>query len=58
MTQPARPELSKPDSDDRSDLADRLANYRSRLVREGRKTALEKIDRAIEEARQPRRRQA
>lgn len=36
-----------------SDLAERLANYRSRAIREGRKVAVEKIDRAIEEARCP-----
>lgn len=48
---------SKPDSDGRCDLADRLANYRSRLLREGRKSAIEKIDRAIEEARRPKHRQ-
>ncbi len=39
--------------DDKSDLAERLSNYRSRVVREGRKVALQKIDRAIEETRQP-----
>jgi hypothetical protein len=43
------------ESDDKSDLAERLSNYRSRVVREGRKAALEKIDRAIEEARRPKR---
>jgi len=42
------------ESDDTSDLAERLSNYRSRVVREGRKVALEKIDLAIEEARGPR----
>jgi len=39
--------------EEESDLAQRLANYRSRAVREGRKVAVEKIDRAIEEARRP-----
>ena len=39
------------ETDEDSDLAERLSNYRSRAVREGRKTAVEKIDRAIEEAR-------
>jgi hypothetical protein len=39
--------------EEESDLAERLANYRSRAVREGRKVAVEKIDRAIEEARRP-----
>jgi hypothetical protein len=41
--------------EEESDLAERLANYRSRAVREGRKVAVEKIDRAIEEARRPKR---
>jgi hypothetical protein len=46
--------LSKPLTErDESDLTERLANYRSRAVREGRKIAVEKIDRAIEEARRP-----
>jgi len=45
--------LPPTESDDTSDLAERLSNYRSRVVREGRKVALEKIDRAIEEARRP-----
>lgn len=40
-------------NDEQSDLAERLSNYRSRVIREGRKVALEKIDRAIEEARRP-----
>jgi hypothetical protein len=40
-------------SEEESDLAERLFNYRSRAVREGRKAAVEKIDRAIEEARRP-----
>lgn len=57
MTDQAQPEPLETDSDDESDLVDRLANYRSRVVREGRKVALEKIDRAIEEARQPKRAQ-
>jgi hypothetical protein len=34
-------------------LAERLWNYRSRAVREGRKVAVEKIDHALEEARRP-----
>lgn len=34
-----------------ADLAERLANYRSRVEREGRKAALKRIDRAIDEAR-------
>ena len=41
--------------EEESDLAERLANYRSRADREGRKVAVEKIDRAIEEARRPKR---
>jgi len=45
------PPIDPPDEE--SDLAERLSNYRSRAVREGRKTAVEKIDRAIEEARRP-----
>ena len=47
-----KPPKPPSESDDRSDLAERLSNYRSRVVREGRKVALKKIDRAIEEARQ------
>jgi len=43
------PSETEPDSD----LAERLSNYRSRVIREGRKVAVEKIDRAIEEARHP-----
>ena len=39
--------------EEESDLAERLSNYRSRAIREGRKAAVEKIDRAIEEARRP-----
>jgi hypothetical protein len=42
---------------DRFDLAERLARYRARVEREGRQSAIERLDRAIEEARrQPRRR--
>ena len=53
MRDGAEPEPLKPDPYEQADLAERLANYRSRVVREGRKVALEKIDRAIEEARRP-----
>lgn len=53
MTDRVEPDPLKPKTDEQSDLAERLANYRSRVVREGRKVALEKIDRAIEEARRP-----
>jgi hypothetical protein len=35
---------------DPQDLAERLARYRSRVAREGRKTALDRLDRAIDEA--------
>jgi hypothetical protein len=46
--------VPKPPTDSREDdLAERLSNYRSRAAREGRKVAVEKIDRAIEEARRP-----
>ena len=53
MRDGAQPEPLKPDPDEQADLAERLANYRSRAVREGRKVAVEKIDRAITEARRP-----
>jgi hypothetical protein len=33
---------------DSQDLAERLARYRSRVAREGRKTALDRLDRAID----------
>lgn len=33
------------------DLAERLARYRARVEREGRQSAIERLDRAIEEAR-------
>jgi hypothetical protein len=52
MTEKPPPTASKNADDDR-DLAERLSNYRSRAVREGRKAAVEKIDRAIEEAQRP-----
>ena len=34
-----------------SDLVERLARYRERVEREGRKAAVEQLDRAIDEAR-------
>lgn len=46
------PRAHKKDADDASDLAKRLANYRSRVEREGRKAALERLDRAIDKVRQ------
>lgn len=36
---------------DPPDLAERLARYRARVEREGRRSALERLDRAIAEAR-------
>jgi hypothetical protein len=39
------------DSAESCDLAERLARYRSRVAREGRRAALERLDRAIDEAR-------
>jgi hypothetical protein len=33
------------------DLAERLTRYRARVEREGRQSAIERLDRAIEEAR-------
>jgi hypothetical protein len=36
------------------DLAERLARYRARVKREGRRTAVEQLDRAIDEARRDR----
>jgi hypothetical protein len=36
---------------ERHDLAERLVRLRDRMVREGRKAGIEKIDRAIDEAR-------
>jgi hypothetical protein len=50
-----RPLPSQTPDAEESDLAERLSNYRSRAIREGRKAAVEKIDRAIEEARRPKR---
>lgn len=38
------------DSAESRDLAERLARYRSRVAREGRQAALERLDRAIDEA--------
>lgn len=36
------------------DLAERLSKYRSRVAREGRKEALERLDKAIDEAKRKR----
>lgn len=50
---PRLPEEESPKNNPpaQDDLEDRLARLRSRIAREGRNAALEKIDRAIEEAR-------
>ncbi|HEX2804311.1 MAG TPA: hypothetical protein VHN55_10090 [Sphingomicrobium sp.] len=48
------PHQPSDDASERVDLAERLANYRSRVEREGRKAALRSIDRAIDEARRKR----
>ncbi len=39
------------DEPEHRDLAERLARYRSRVAREGRKSAVERLDRAIEKTR-------
>jgi hypothetical protein len=52
-----RPLMPVPDDgEEPCDLAERLANYRSRVAREGRKSAVERLDRAIDEARRTGRR--
>jgi hypothetical protein len=48
------PIAQKQDGEDPFDLEERLANYRSRVAREGRQAALERLDRAIDEARRKR----
>lgn len=44
-----------PDPGEGCDLAERLANYRSRVEREGRRVAVERLNRAIDDARAGRR---
>ena len=38
------------DETEARDLAERLARFRARVAREGRRSALERLDRAIDEA--------
>ena len=51
MTDSLSPAPGRPDRSDFEDLADRLGRLRDRMRREGRNAAIEKIDRAIDEAR-------
>ena len=50
MIDPIQAPESDPGRADPPDLAERLAKYRSRVAREGRKAALERLDKAIDEA--------
>ena len=50
MIDPLQPPLPGPGCSELADLAERLAKYRSRVEREGRKSALERLDKAIDEA--------
>lgn len=45
------PRAQKEEAEDPFDLEERLAHYRSRVAREGRQAALERLDRAIDKAR-------
>jgi hypothetical protein len=55
MSDALSPAPGRPDPSDLEDLTDRLVRLRDRMEREGRSAAIEKIDRAIDEARGRRR---
>ena len=44
------PNASRPNEPPSPDLAERLRRYRARVEKEGRRSAVERIDKAIDEA--------
>jgi hypothetical protein len=54
MTDSVPSKLDNADNSESSDLAERLAKYRRRVEREGRTSALERLDREIDKARRVR----